>query len=105
MHILLKILFLSLLLSSFVLGDLVLTEPSGYQTLLSLIPLGSTVVLATVAFMALAQPDTVQRWLNVDPNLTRGGFSGLKLKLGVAGLLFLGIWSFVVGAVLATLRM
>jgi hypothetical protein len=105
MHILLKILFSSLLLSSFVLGDLVLSEPSRSQAFLSLIPLGSTVILATVVFMAIAQPDTVQRWLNLAPNLPSDDLSGLKLKLGVAGLLFLGIWSFVVGAVLATLRM
>lgn len=105
MHILIKILLSSLLISSFVLGEMVLAEPSRAQAFLSLIPLGSTVLLATVVFMLLAQPQTIQRWLNISTELNEGDLAGIGVKFGVAGLVFLGVWSFVVGAGLATLRM
>jgi hypothetical protein len=37
--------------------------------------------------------------------LNESDLAGLGVKFGVAGLIFLGVWSFVVGAGLATLRM
>ena len=105
MHILLKILFSSLIISFFVLGEMVMAEPSRAQVFLSLIPLGSTVLLATVVFMLLAQPKSIRGWLDLSMELPGDQLSSLGTKIGVAGLLFLGVWTFLVGAGLATLRM
>ena len=105
MHILSKILFSSLLLSVIVLCGMVYAEPSRTQALLSLIPLGTTVLLATLVFMLLAQPASIQRWLNLSTEIQADQLATLGTKIGAVGLLFLGVWAFLVGAGLATLRM
>jgi len=105
MHIIVKILLISLLISSLILGTIVINAPSKTLVLLSLIPLGATVLLATVVFTLIAQPQTVQRWLNIPQNLRVETVISLGTKVGIAGLFLLGAWAFVVGASLATLRM